>query len=579
VAYGLPPLPAARPLLSLLALAVVTALLPAPGAGAAGSSASSRAGGAGAAAGARGPAGRASGLVAARVAGGRRARLPAAAVVTDRAAAAPGVAVAGQAGRWLVDPLGRVVVLRGLNMVAKRPPFLPSRMGFGPDDATWLRAQGFTTVRLGVIASGVQPAPGAFDDAYLDDIAATVRQLHAAGLTTLVDLHQDYYTESTGGEGFPGWLTHDIGALPQLGLARADAGPFDGLWANRGGVQDSIADLWERVARRLRGEPGIIGYDLFNEPYPGTRVDECAVAAGCPAFDTGVLLPFYKRLTAGVRAADPDRLVFVEPGVNFNQGAATWIGATGDARTAFSFHAYCSPVVGRDACSARQPQVFANAEHQATAARQASLLTEFGATDDLGRLRSVLDDADRAMVGWIEWSYFNEDPCCARPHEGLVRTLAQPPTATTVKADKLAVLARPGPVLIAGTPLSWRWNDAAGRLEVRWSTARATGRRATVGAGGARAAGAGAGTADGARATGGARATARTRAAAPRRPKRPSYVDERRVSVLEVPVASVPVAWQVQVTGGRVLSAPGERTVRILADPGVATVTAVVQRG
>lgn len=487
-------------------------------------------------------------LSATKVSGSARGRVPAPVAGTDRVDPALAVSVAGQVGRWLVDPAGRVVILRGLNMVAKRPPYLPSRMGFGADDAQWLRAQGFTTVRLGVIASGVEPAPGAFDDAYLDDIAATIRQLHAAGLTTLVDLHQDYYTESTGGEGFPGWLVRDAGGLAQLGLARADAGPFDGLWANRGGVQDQIAAIWERMARRLRDEPGVLGYDLFNEPSPGTRVDQCAVAAGCSAFDTGVLLPFFRRLTAGVRSADPQHLVFVEPGVNFNQGAATWIGATGDRRTAFSFHVYCSPVVGRDPCAARQPQAFANAARQAAAAGQASLLTEFGATDDLGVLRSVLDDADRAMVGRIEWSYFNEDPCCARPHEGLVRTLAQAPGAGTVKEDKLATLARPGPVLVAGTPLGWTWDQARGRLEVRWSTDPVSATR-----------------------RGGRRP-------APRRPKLPAYVDERRVSVLEVPVASVPGPWQIQVSGGRVISAPGVRTVRILADPGAAQVTAVVQR-
>ncbi|WP_354697888.1 hypothetical protein DSM112329_03541 [Paraconexibacter sp. AEG42_29] len=487
------------------------------------------------------------------------------------------IAVAGRAGRWIVDTTGRVVVLRGMNMVAKRPPYLPSRLGFGADDAAWLREQGFTAVRLGIIASGVAPTQrGSFDEAYLDDIAATVRQLHAAGIATLVDLHQDYYTESTGGEGFPGWMTHKRPGLASLGVGRADATPFDGLWANTDGVQDDIAAIWERVATRLRDVPGILGYDLFNEPYPGSRVDECARLEGCPAFDSGVLRPFFRRLTAGVRAADPRRLVFVEPGVNFNQGAATWIGDTGDPQTGFSFHVYCSPVVGSTPCATRQPRAFANAEKQVVAGRQTSLLTEFGATDDLGRLRSVLEDADRAMVGWLHWAYFNEDPFAARPHEGLVRTLAEAPGPRTVKAEKLAVLARPGPVLIAGTPRGWSWNDSAERLEVTWSTAAVVGARALVRRVRPAASGGGGRTVGAARPDSRARGS---RATAMALPKWMADAGEGGVSVIELPPATVRAGWRVRVTGGRVVSAAGDRRVRVLADRGTTDVTVVVDRG
>ncbi len=442
------------------------------------------------------------------------------------------------AGRWLVDASGRVVVTHGLNMVAKRPPYLPSRLGFDADDARWIRAQGFTSVRLGVIASGVAPTPFAVDGAYLDDIAATVRTLHAAGLATLVDLHQDYYTESTGGEGFPGWLVRDRLGPARLGIGRRDAAPFDGLWGNDGGVQDDIARLWTVVAARLRDVPGIIGYDLFNEPYPGSRADECANANGCRSFDEGTLRPFFARLIAGVRAADLERLVFVEPGVSFNQGAPSFIGDLGDDRAGFSFHVYCSSVIGVPGCDVRRPAAFANAERQAAASGDALLLTEFGATDDSGRLTAVLDAADRAMVGWLQWSYFNEDPCCARPHEGLVHRLDVPPGPDTVKAGKLAILARPTPVLVDGTPLGWSWDADDGRLRVRWSTTRVR----PVGAG-----------------------SPRAEAAA------------SRVSVIQVPAAAVPGRWSVTVTGGRVISKARDRSVRIRADRDASSVTVVVQ--
>ena len=66
----------------------------------------------------------------------------------------------GHAGRWITDSSGRVLVLHGLNMVYKRPPYLPSAAGFGYDDAAFLARNGFDVVRLGVIYAAVEPSPG-----------------------------------------------------------------------------------------------------------------------------------------------------------------------------------------------------------------------------------------------------------------------------------------------------------------------------------------------------------------------------------------------------------------------------------
>src|SRR5215467_3189942 len=99
------------------------------------------------------------------------------------------------AGRWVVDGSGRVMELHGLNMVFKLPPYEPSTVGFGADDAAFLARNGFNVVRLGVIYGAIEPTPGAYDDAYLDNIAATVDQLSAQGIYTLLDFHQDQYNE------------------------------------------------------------------------------------------------------------------------------------------------------------------------------------------------------------------------------------------------------------------------------------------------------------------------------------------------------------------------------------------------
>src|SRR5438270_7271198 len=88
----------------------------------------------------------------------------------------------GHNGRWFTDASGRVVIFHGVNMVMKVPPYQPSAMGFGDDDAALLAHEGFNTVRLGLILKGLEPKPGVFNVAYLNAYLATVRTLGAHGI-------------------------------------------------------------------------------------------------------------------------------------------------------------------------------------------------------------------------------------------------------------------------------------------------------------------------------------------------------------------------------------------------------------
>ena len=126
----------------------------------------------------------------------------------------------GHDGRWLTDDQGRVVILHGINMVYKRPPYAPDAVGFGDDDAAFLASQGFNVVRLGVIYKAVEPQPGVYDDDYLARIRSTVDVLAAHGIVSLLDFHQDMYNERFQGEGWPDWAVFDDGlpAEPQAGF-------------------------------------------------------------------------------------------------------------------------------------------------------------------------------------------------------------------------------------------------------------------------------------------------------------------------------------------------------------------------
>ncbi|MEX2196811.1 MAG: cellulase family glycosylhydrolase [Thermoleophilaceae bacterium] len=402
-------------------------------------------------------------------------------------------------GRWLTDSDGRVVVLHGVNMVSKRPPFEPEAVGFSADDAAFLAEHGFNTARVGVIYAALEPRPGEYDDAYLDSIQRTVDLLAQHGIHSQLDFHQDLYNQRFGGEGFPDWATHDDGlpAQPRLGFpANYLAMPalwraFDHFWANDFGLQDRYAAAWRHVAARFAGHPFVMGYDLMNEPWPGSAWPTCVVPeVGCPLFDAGPLTSFSKRMIAAIRQADPDGLVWYEPNVIFNSGVPTRHGDTGDPNAGFSFHNYClaagvvpgvslPPELQDPVCGlVERDFVFAHAEEHSRRTGDALLLSEFGASDDLGLLRRLVEGADEYRLSWQYWHYCT----CADPTtsggggaQSLVEDPAQPPTGANVKKAKLDVLARPFPRAVAGTPESWAFDPASRAFTLQYATRRADG--------------------------------------------------------------------------------------------------------
>ncbi len=225
------------------------------------------------------------------------------------AAAARPAGQLGHEGRWYTDEDGRVRILHGLNVVAKRAPYLPSAIGIGDDDAAFMARQGFNTIRLGVIYTAVEPRPGVYDDRYLAGIARTVRIFRRHGIYSLLDFHQDQYNERFEGQGFPDWAVLDDGlpAEPKFGfplnyyLMPALQRTYDNFWANRRGpggvgVQTRYAAAWRHVAARFRARRGVMGYDLMNEPFAGSAHRACLSAGRLPAVRA--------RAAVGLLAAD-----------------------------------------------------------------------------------------------------------------------------------------------------------------------------------------------------------------------------------------------------------------------------------
>jgi hypothetical protein len=130
----------------------------------------------------------------------------AAALAAPRPATA-GAGVTAGPGRWFKDAGGRTLILRGVNIAAdaKLPNFQPVT-DLAALDA--LPARGVSVARLLFTWEAYEPAPGAYDGAYMAYIKSIMARLHALGILTIVDMHQDAFARSLGkgcGDGFPGW--------------------------------------------------------------------------------------------------------------------------------------------------------------------------------------------------------------------------------------------------------------------------------------------------------------------------------------------------------------------------------------
>jgi endoglycosylceramidase len=432
-------------------------------------------------------------------------------------------------GPYLYDQQGRVVFFHGVNAVYKLPPYelypAPGKpWNFSAADASLIAALGFNVVRLGMTWSGLEPGtasanntsicrPGApgdphqFNQAvltrYLDNLDKTVALLGRFHIYTLLDMHQDVYSQQFDGEGAPNWAVCTHGAqitdLPgrwsqNYTSAAADTA-YRHFWTNdvAGNLQGEFDRVWAAVAGHFRTNPWILGYDPFNEPYSRslvTRGDEqfatqlqCfytgtalmgraahpAAPVTCPAHDPALgVIP-------RILAADPGHLVFYEPDIFGSHGRPNFVGPMNLPNLVFNVHVYCSYRSGLTgnptdsaACASQGTRTLthrsASRKELASVSQPhgpAWFVSEFGATSNVSLLDQLTREADRTLVGWTYWSWkYYGDPTGSTDEalvgpDGRLRSTAR-------------VLARTYPEAIAGKPTSLSFDPSTGRFRLTY---------------------------------------------------------------------------------------------------------------
>ena len=223
-------------------------------------------------------------------------------------------------GQRFVDAEGRQVLLHGLNVISKSKD--ESYLSWhGSDEFAAMRRWGMNCVRLGIIWDGVEPEPGRYDDAYLEGVAKRVAWAAENGLYVFLDMHQDLYSVLYS-DGAPEWATLHEGKPHAKGAVWSDSymispavqTSFDNFWANKPaadgvGIQDHYAAAWRHVAKRFADNPTVIGYDLMNEPFPGSAANE--IHAGLLKSEFAALLG--SRLAGMAKSPEEIAALWLEP--------------------------------------------------------------------------------------------------------------------------------------------------------------------------------------------------------------------------------------------------------------------------
>ncbi|MDQ6711011.1 MAG: glycoside hydrolase family 5 protein [Candidatus Dormibacteraeota bacterium] len=215
------------------------------------------------------------------------------------------------AGGQIVDSSGRTVLLRGFNVDAlvSYPRDPPAQLDEA--DATLLQRAGFDVVRLGIDWAQLEPTRGRIDQGYLDRVASAVALVNRHGLYVVLDMHFRLgWSPRFGYSGAPAWAT--IGApewnpLPQFSwspsLIPAAAASDLYFWLSDDWKHD-FYQAWQAVARRFSDDPGVAGYDIFNEAHP------LPIPPGI--FEKSYLWPMFQHAIEAIGSADPNHLFFVE---------------------------------------------------------------------------------------------------------------------------------------------------------------------------------------------------------------------------------------------------------------------------
>jgi endoglycosylceramidase len=369
------------------------------------------------------------------------------------------------------DAHGRQLLLRGLNLSerSKHPPFAGWLQPSHVDDFVRF---GMDHVRYLLTWEAVEPQDGVFDDAYLAQVATELSWFEARGIYVVLDMHQDEFARVYGGDGMPDWvllspdpypwLPDVLGTFPINYANPKVLANFDDFWTNAT-KQARFAKAWAHVISKLSSAPNVIGYEILNEPFAGTKLPW--------DFEANELTPFEALVAKTMRAADPARMIFFEPWLYTAALPTTSIQKPQDPNVVYAPHWY-DPVVDVRAAANISPNydgdptptklAFGNLANQAKGLGCPFWLGEFGIEEGRsGALDYVRDHfvlLDQNLMSCCYWEL--------NPVESDVFSPVDPAGNDFPIAGEIA---HPHPRAVAGTLTRVSYDPTTRELDVDWT--------------------------------------------------------------------------------------------------------------
>jgi len=427
-------------------------------------------------------------------------------------------------GTRFIDETGRQILFNGINLVNKNSEeqyiYKNSEKIFRE-----FRNKGFNIVRLGIIWDGLEPKPGVYNEEYLQEIDKQIEYAKENGLYVFLDMHQDLFSVKYA-DGAPEWATLDERKPHITGTIWSDAylispavqTAWDNFWNNSPvsdgkGLQDHYAKAWQHVAKRYAGNNTVIGYDMMNEPFLGSAVQQFmpvffsafaaimeqetgkkysveeiagiysdqnarykalqlletkekygkvmdAVYDLNAKFEKEKLQPFYQKVADAIRKEDKQKILFFNHSYFCNSGVKTAlepvIGADGkrDPLTAYAAHGYDLLVDTRNmgnSSDERLSMIFERINESGNRMNVPVLIGEWGA---LGSDSSSMTELAYKNLQLIEKYKFSNTFWAY--FKGIE------------KRKWLKAIVRPYPSFIAGELISYHFDENTGDFTCEW---------------------------------------------------------------------------------------------------------------
>ncbi len=322
--------------------------------------------------------------------------------------ASPGLAWLRTQRGQIVDSAGRTMLLRGFNVDAlvsypKDPP-----APFDEADATTIQRAGFDVVRLGMDWAQLEPTRGRIDQGYLERIASMVELLNRHELYAVLDMHFRLgWSPRFGYSGAPAWATLGVpnwNLLPQVSwspaLSPAAVVSDTYFWLSDDWKRD-FYQTWQTVAKRFKDDPGVAGYDIFNEAHP--------LPIPPRIFEKSYLWPMFQHAIEAIGSVDRNHLFLVEGVLLLSLDTA--IVPLQAPNIVYGTHVYEGSLVPPfwTGDATYLDSRFRQRASEAKAVPAPLWVGEMGydltRPDALSYADAALDEADRLGIGWAWWQW------------------------------------------------------------------------------------------------------------------------------------------------------------------------------